>query len=111
MAKKKKVSESDIIEIYMEDVVKHQVKPISVEDFAKSNRFEASLFYTYFDSFKAVEQTVFKLLFEKALETLEQSEEYDTFDKKNKLISLYYTFFENLTLNREFIEIINNYIL
>jgi hypothetical protein len=34
---------------------------------------------------------------------LNESEEFATFDTKNKLISLYFTFFENLTLNREFV--------
>jgi predicted house-cleaning noncanonical NTP pyrophosphatase (MazG superfamily) len=103
MAKKKKVDVLDLITFYMDDVVKHRSKPESIVEFAKMHNFEDGTFYLHFESFKELEQHIFKLLFDNSLEVLEQSDEYAVFDRKNKLISLYYTFFENLSLNREFV--------
>lgn len=105
MAKKKKVDILDLVTFYMDDVVKHRSKPESIEEFAKAHNFDEALFYKHFESFKELEQHIFKLLFDNSLEVLEQNDEYAVFDRKNKLISLYYTFFENLSLNREFVVI------
>lgn len=103
MAKKKNVEATDLVTFYMDDVVKQKSKLESVKDFAKDHNFDEALFYRHFESFKELEQHIFKLLFDNSLEVLEQSDEYAIFDQRNKLISLYYTFFENLSLNREFI--------
>ena len=39
---------------------------------------------------------------------LENSEEYPTFDSRNKLLSFYFTFFENLSANRSYILMVLN---
>lgn len=110
MAKKKKIEVIDLVTFYMDDLVKHRCKPESAETFAKAHNFDEALFYIQFDSLKELEQHIFKLLFDNSLEVLEQSDEYAIFDRKNKLISLYFTFFENLSLNREFVVIaLKNY--
>ncbi|RMA58694.1 TetR family transcriptional regulator C-terminal domain-containing protein [Ulvibacter antarcticus] len=106
MGRKKKVSDTEIIAFYMEYVIEHDDKPESVEDFAKHYNFQKALFYSSFDSFFNLEQEVFKVLFDTAVEMLEQSGDYADFDKKNKLLSVYFTFFENLSLNREFVKFI-----
>lgn len=105
MAKKKKLDVLDLVTFYMDDVVKYRSKPESIEEFAKAHNFEEALFYKHFDSFKELEQHIFMLLFDNSLDVLEQSDEYAIFDRKNKFISLYYTFFENLSLNRDFVVI------
>jgi hypothetical protein len=105
MAKKKKLDVLDLVTFYMDDVVQLHSKPESVEEFAKAHNFEEALFYKHFDSFKELEQHIFMLLFDNSLDVLEQSDEYAIFDRKNKFISLYYTFFENLSLNRDFVVI------
>jgi hypothetical protein len=87
----------------MDFVTESQTKPLDVEDFCKSVDLEETNFYVHFKSFKKVEKAIFKELFKNSLEVLNESEEFYSFDKKNKLISLYFTFFENLTLNREYI--------
>jgi hypothetical protein len=63
-------------------------------------------FYNYFGSFEAIEKEIFKSLFENTLETLIKSDEYLTFDARSKLLSFYFTFFENLTANRSYILIV-----
>ena len=105
MPKKNKISDSEIITFYMEYVVEHQSKPDSVEDFCQIHQFDDDIFYEYFTSFKDLEKTIYNVLFETSLVTLKQTPEYHSFSKKDKLLSLYYTFFENLALNQEFVKL------
>jgi len=105
MAKKNKISDSEIITFYMDYVVEHQIKPDSVEDFAQLHQFDDVIFYNHFTSFKDLEKTIYNVLFENSLAILKQSPDYYSFSKKDKLLSLYYTFFENLALNQEFIRL------
>ncbi len=104
MAKKTKITASEIITFYMDYVAEHHTKPQSVEDFAQIHQFDDVIFYEYFTSFIDLEKTIYNVLFENSLNILKQSQEYYSFSKKDKLLSLYYTFFENLTLNQEFVK-------
>jgi len=100
-----KISEEEIITFYMDYVVEHKCKPNSIEDFAQLHQFDDVIFYDYFTSFKDLEKTIYNVLFENSLAILKESPEYHSFSKKDKLLSLYFTFFENLSLNRAYIEI------
>jgi hypothetical protein len=82
------------------------MKPYDVEDFCEQVNLEESNFYEHFKSLKKLEKTIFNELFKNSLEVLNESEEFLSFDGKNKLLSLYFTFFENLTLNRTYIEVV-----
>jgi hypothetical protein len=104
MAKKKKITASEIISLYMDYVVVHESKPDSVEEFAELHQFDDVIFYNHFASFKELEKTIYKVLFENSLVILKQTPEYQSFSKKDKLLSLYYTFFENLALNQDYIK-------
>ncbi|MBC8770032.1 TetR/AcrR family transcriptional regulator [Arenibacter sp. BSSL-BM3] len=103
MAKKKTLSENDIISSYMDFVLEHNENPKSVYAFAKANNFEESKFYQFFGSFEAIDKRVFKAFFDNTLSVLEKSEDYKSFDARNKLLSFYFTFFENLTANRSYV--------
>lgn len=103
MAKKKKISASDLIDIYMDEVVQLQGKPADIATFANTHNFEEDDFYAHFESFAAIEQAIFKILFDTSVATLAESPDFVSFSKKDKLLSLFYTFFENLTLNRDFV--------
>ena len=103
MAKKKSISQIDITRFYMDYVLIHDHKPKSVYAFAKDNNFDESKFYEFFSSFEALEQSIFKVFFENTYNALEKSEDYQNFDPQNKLLSFYFTFFENLTANRSYV--------
>tara|TARA_R110000868_G_scaffold32516_4_gene118227 strand:- start:12064 stop:12720 length:657 start_codon:yes stop_codon:yes gene_type:complete len=103
MAKKKTISENDIISSYMDFVLEHNENPKSVYAFAKANNFEESKFYQFFGSFEAIEKHVFKAFFDNTLSVMEKSDDYKSFDARNKLLSFYFTFFENLTANRSYV--------
>lgn len=103
MAKKKSISQSDLIGFYMDYVLMHDHKPKSVYAFAKDNNFDEAKFYEFFGSFEALEQSIFKVFFDNTHAALEKSEDYKTFEPRDKLLSFYYTFFENLTANRSYV--------
>ena len=103
MSKKKEINALDIITLYISYILGHNAKPTSVYIFAKENKFEEAIFYKYFGSFEAVEKSVFNAFYENTISVLEKSNDYQTFDARNKLLSFYYTFFENLTANRSYV--------
>ena len=103
MTKEKNISKIDILSLYMDFVTENQTKPVDIEDFCQRVNLEETDFYKHFKSLKKVEKAIFKELFTNSLEVLSESEEFISFDKKNKLISFYFTFFENLNLNRAYI--------
>ena len=103
MAKKKNISDQNIISFYMDYVLEHGEQPKSVYIFTKINNFDESKFYDHFGSFEAVEKHVFKAFFDHTLKVLLESEDYQSFDARNKLLSFYFTFFENLTANRSYV--------
>ena len=104
MAKKKSVSKNDIITYYMDYVLEHDHNPKTVFAFSKMNNFEEALFYMYFSSFQAIEKCIFEAFFENSINALNESEDYKIFDARNKLLSFYYTYFENLTANRSYVK-------
>ncbi len=103
MAKKKSISQTDIIGYYMDYVLTHNENPKSVYAFAKENNFDEQKFYEFFASFESLEQSIFKIFFDNAHALLEKSEDYVNFDAQNKLLSFYFTFFEILTANRSYV--------
>ncbi|KAA5823432.1 TetR/AcrR family transcriptional regulator [Algibacter amylolyticus] len=104
MAKKKTVSKNDIITYYMDYVLEHDENPKTVFAFSKMNNFEEAKFYEHFASFEAVEKGIFEVFFTNTIAVLDKSEDYKIFDARNKLLSFYYTFFENLTANRSYVK-------
>jgi hypothetical protein len=103
MAKKKNISDNDIISFYMDYVLEHNEKPKSVYAFAKHNNFEEAKFYEHFSSFEVIEKGIFKAFFDNTHKALETSEDYHNFEPRDKLLSFYFTFFENLTANRSYV--------
>lgn len=89
----------------MDAVVKNQGKPSDIESFAKEYTFETEVFQDYFKDFEELDGAIFKTLIDVSIATLLESPDFASFNKKDKLLSLYYTLFENFTLNREFIEL------
>ncbi|WP_346883606.1 TetR family transcriptional regulator C-terminal domain-containing protein [uncultured Algibacter sp.] len=103
MAKKKNISSNDIISLYMDYVLEHNQNPKSIYAFAKANNFDEAKFYEFFASFEAIEKGIFEAFFSNSISVLEKSDDYMIFDARNKLLSFYYTYFENLTANRSYV--------
>ena len=103
MARKKKISKQDIFSFYMDFYLENGEAPKSVYQLSKAYNFDESHFYQFFGNLSGIEKSIFKSFFEQTIDLLDKSEEYATFDSRNKLLSLYYTFFEILTANRSFV--------
>ena len=103
MEKKKKITKEDLINSFMNHVLEHNEQPKSVYAFAKANNISETQFYKYFGSFDALEQHIFEAFFINTLNVLDKSPDYLSFDARNKLLSFYFTFFENLTANRSYV--------
>ena len=103
MARKKTISAKTITEMYMDYFLMNNEAPKSVYHFAQLNNFNEKDFYQFFGNFMSVEQYIFKSFFDQTHALLEKSDEYASFDARNKLLSFYFTFFEFLSANRSFV--------
>lgn len=108
METKHALTKEKLISLYIDYVLEKQNAPSSVYAFAKDNAFEETEFYKYFGTLKALEDAILTYFFEHTLALLHQSEDFNTYDDKHKILSLYYTFFEQLTMNRSFMKVFLN---
>jgi len=101
---KKEIMDDDkIISLYMNDVLLHNEEPKNVFVFCSKHQIEESDFYTFFGSFDALKQEVWIKFFENAIASIEKDASYDGYSDKDKLLTLYFTLFEVLTLNRSYV--------
>ncbi|ARV15073.1 TetR family transcriptional regulator C-terminal domain-containing protein [Polaribacter sp. SA4-12] len=103
MARKKNITKDNLINWYMEFVLENNHQPKSVFSFAKENNFEEADFYKFYGSFETIEEAIFSDFFHHTITVLNKSEDYESYDKRNKLLSFYFTFFEILTANRSYV--------
>jgi len=102
-AKKQFLDDNQIITLYINSVLENNEPPKNVYLFCKQHNIEETEFYTFFGSFDAVKQTIWVKFFENSTEAISKEPTYHSFSNKNKLLTLYFTLFEILTLNRTYI--------
>jgi len=102
-AKKKLIDDNFIISKYMEFVLEQNQEPKNVFLFCKENKIEEADFYSFFGSIDALKQEIWLKFIENAVATLNNDEAFDSYSDKNKLLTLYFTLFEILTLNRSYV--------
>lgn len=102
-AKSKQLDDARIIELYMNSVLTDNASPKNVYLFCKENAIEESDFYSFFGSIDNVKQVIWVKFFENAITAINSEEGYSTYTDKNKLLTLFYTLFEILTLNRSYV--------
>lgn len=102
-AKKEIVTDDAIISHYMNDVLLNNEEPKNVYVFCANHKIDESDFYSFFGSIDALKVEVWVKFFENALATIEKDTAYPEYSDKDKLLTLYFTLFEILTLNRSYI--------
>lgn len=102
-AKRKLIDDNVIISNYMDSVLQNNEEPKSVFLFCKENKIIESEFYTFYGSLDAVKQDIWVKFFENAKTTIQREEAFESYSNKNKLLTLYFTMFEILTLNRSYV--------
>lgn len=102
-AKKNTINDNHIIELYMNDVLENNEEPKNGFVFCKKYKIEESDFYSFFGTLDAVKQSIWVKFFENAVATIEKESAFESYSDKNKLLTLYFTLFEILTLNRSYV--------
>lgn len=102
-SEKKMVDDDLIVSLYVKSVLENNQPPQNIYLFCKENAIEESEFYSFFGSFENLRQTVWVKFFENAKSTIAKEPAYAGYSNKNKLLALYFTLFEILTLNRSYI--------
>lgn len=103
MQEQTKITKEKIFELYGDYILNSGVKPKNVYLFAKENQFEEIEFYHYFSGFEQIEREILNHLFIKSLELSHQVNSSEETTTKEKLLNVYYIFFENLTMNRSLV--------
>lgn len=103
MKKKKEITPQEIISSFMDQSLSNGKAPKSIYKFSKEMNIEESEFYKFFSSFEQIEAEIFSLFVKNTIELLNKNEEFSEFHSKDKLLSFYFTLFENLTANRSYV--------
>lgn len=106
MKKEIPITEEKIFELYTDYILSHGEQPKSIYQFAKENKFEEQKFYDFFTSFDQLEKQILVKLFSKSLELVNEVNNADGMTSKEKILNVYYIFFENLTMNRSLVMMI-----
>ncbi len=102
-AKKKKIDDTTIVSLYMNYVLEKNEEPKNVYSFCKEHKIDETDFYTFFGSLDALKQDIWVKFFENAEASIQKEEAFSGYSDKNKLLTLYFTLFEILTLNRSYV--------
>ncbi|MFN3272347.1 MAG: TetR/AcrR family transcriptional regulator [Cloacibacterium caeni] len=101
--KNKTINSEKILSDYGNYLLIHGERPKNIFVFAKENHFDENEFYQFFSSFEHLEKEILKHFFQKSLELSLEIEGYEDMSAKERLLNLYFIFFENLTMNRSLV--------
>ncbi len=97
------IDDNVIIEKYMDSVLSGGDHLKNVYTFCKHHEIEESTFYSFFGSLDGIKSAIWIKLFENAETALYNDPQYENYDAKTKLLSLFYTLFEVFALNRSYL--------
>lgn len=97
------LTKNKLIELYMDYVLENGEEPGTIYQFSKINKFSETEFYKFFGSFEGLKKGIWEKFFEHTLEVMQKSAEYSSFNSREKMLTLYFTFFEILTANRSYV--------
>ncbi len=103
LVKETKVTQDQLIRLYMEYVLEHEKMPKSVYKFCKDNNITEAQFYDFYGNFDGLKKDIWTKFYDNTMLVIEKSPEFDTFSTREKLLTFYYTFFELLTANRSYV--------
>lgn len=101
--KKKSLSKKQLMDKYGDMLLSTGERPANVHTFMKEIKFKEQDFYNYFSGFDALEAEYLVYFFNHSVKLLKKIDDYEQIAPKEKLLNLYYIFFENLTMNRSLI--------
>jgi hypothetical protein len=106
MATKKKVTllttEEEIMTAYMEYYISTPSDSISHKDFIANKRIDSDAFMAQFKDTNVIEERIWSYMMQSSIITVENDLSTEMQGIDNKLFSLFFTFFQNLTFNDTF---------
>lgn len=102
-AKNKVLEAVAIISIYMDYVLENNEEPKNVYSFCKEHSIDEAVFYNFFGSIDALKQEIWVRFFENTMLVVDKETGNNKFQAKEELLTMYFTLFEILTLNRSYI--------
>ncbi len=92
-----------IKEAYIDCLLMSGHVPSSVYQFAKSLSMKEGEFYTYYNSFEAVDKEIWRGFFTDTLSSIQAESVYNEYSVREKLLAFYYTWIEMLKNNRSYV--------
>lgn len=97
------ITQKQMIDWYMEQVLEQEKAPKSVYKFAKDHGFSETEFYRYFGSMEDLKSKIWTVFYDMTIGLTSQNLDYSKHSNQEKLLTFFYTFFELLTLNRSYV--------
>lgn len=97
------VAQQKILDIYSNFVLRNNRRPLNVFTFCEDNGIAETDFYFYYANFDLLEGDYLRYFMAQSFRLISEEEGYDGQNAKHKLLSFYYTFFEQLTMNRSLV--------
>lgn len=101
MGRRKKYTKDQLLDVFV-NYVGQEGLDFSIETFCSDNNVSIEKFKELLGSVEDAEKEVWHALMTAALLTVNSDRSFDQFTAKDKLLSVYFTFFENCALNESF---------
>lgn len=102
------IDKKSILKKYSDFVLRNNHPPKNVFTFCEDNQIAENEFYIFFANFEELEKEFLIYFFEESLFLLADDGSFLEMNSKTKLLSFYYTYFEQLTMNRSLVIYILN---
>ena len=96
-------TQEKILDFYSKYVLRNNKKPLNVFTFCEEHNMSESEFYGYYANFEQLEEDYLRFFLQQSIMLISAEENYIHDLPKNKMLSLYFTFIEQLTMNRSLI--------
>jgi AcrR family transcriptional regulator len=95
---------AQLIQQYIHHTLEHHATPQSTYLFAKEAGLTEAEFYTHFASLEALEMDIYTRWFDETFERCASSEPWQAYSSREKVLALFYTFFEVILAHRSFVQ-------
>jgi AcrR family transcriptional regulator len=96
-------SSHQLIAAYKRLAVEKGILPVSKKEIAQAADLTIEEFVASFPTLEALQETVWVQYLRSTIEALEQSEEFAQYSVREKMLAYYFTFFEKLEAERDFV--------
>ncbi len=99
---------NDLIKQYINHTLEHNKTPDSVYIFAKAINMEEKEFYNHYSSLEGLEADIYKIWFENAYKTCAETEPWEQYSAREKVLAVFFAFIEEAKNYRSFAVYLKN---